>query len=93
MTLKEKSKAIITPTLEIIDFSKDSYYAITFQHRHIWIVITLWTFALSGPLYNFFSVFFMTSSEFKNKFGKDLRKLSFFKKLKTKIIQAFREVF
>lgn len=49
--------------------SKDTFYVATFPHEQLWLVATLWIFALLAPLWTFFSVFFMTHKEYKKKYG------------------------
>ena len=86
-------KPIVTPSFEIVDFSKDIYYAVKFPHKQLWLVIALWLFCLTAPLYTFLSVFFLNTQEFMRKFNEDLNGLSVLKRIKVKTIRAFREVF
>ena len=77
----------------MVDFGKDAYYVATFPHKSLWLVVSLWFFAISAPIYTFLSVLTMDDKEFELNFCQELKDLNFLKKLKIKTIRAFREVF
>lgn len=101
MKAKEEIMPMVTPALEVVDLSKDGYYAATFPHQQLWVVAILWVFALTLPLWTFFSILFMRVSEYQEKFGtadiekyegenKEITNLRF---LQIKVVKGLKEMF
>ena len=56
---------------EIVDFLKDLYYAISYQHKSWFINVMLWFTLLYTIVYTILKISFMTAKEYVDEFGRN----------------------